>query len=115
MGAIGILVVVGFIAVLVTEGLSETPKVARLYVQTKSVVSYDSTYAVEVVVENRGGQTGAGAVLSGTIMDGDHKLEEATTTLTYVPSESTREATLMFKNDPRRYKLELGITGYEEP
>lgn len=72
-------------------------------------------YVVEVLVTNSAGTTGAGVQIEGVLKQGGTDVETSSATSSYVPGESRRRAGLIFTRDPRKYQLEVRVTGYELP
>ena len=115
--AVGLLIVLVIVVLLGVEGLKskkdELPPL--LLVEANSFSAYSDSYIVEVTVRNRSRQTGASVQLEGSLSEGETEVETSSTVLGYVPGKSQRRAGLVFTKDPRRYKLELRVSGYERP
>lgn len=113
---VGGAIAAALLAFLVAEGLrtkNSTPPVLTA-IPTK-VASARNIHVVEVTVTNLTGQTAAGVSIEGTLNQDGQPVETSTATLTFVPGRSQRSAGLIFQRDPRRHRLEVRATGYEEP
>lgn len=103
----------GFLAVEVARHRDEVPPL--MAVEPVALTSADGRYILEVEVSNASRTTGASVAIEGTLSDGRTEVETSSATLAYVPGGSERLAGLIFAHDPRKYRLELRITGYERP
>jgi uncharacterized protein (TIGR02588 family) len=72
-------------------------------------------FLAEIRSVNRGGTTGAQVRIEGVLLDGDRPVEVSSVTFSYVPNHSHQSGGLYFRNDPARHRLEVRVTGYEEP
>ena len=72
-------------------------------------------YVVEIEVRNGAGQTAASVQVEGQLKQGDAAVETSSATVAHVPGDSARQAGLVFSRDPRKYRMELRVTGYERP
>lgn len=108
--ALGLLVLLGLMAVLireaVTSGFDDMP---RLSARVEAVTPVADHYVVQIVVANASGQTAAAVQVEGKLGD-----ETASATLDYVPGHSEAKGGLLLKSDPRA-GLELSVVGYELP
>jgi uncharacterized protein (TIGR02588 family) len=68
-----------------------------------------------VEARNSGTATATSVSIRGELKRGASTVEESHVTLDFVPGGSTIEAGLYFRNDPRRYRLELRALGFERP
>lgn len=101
---------------LVLEALSSDARLPPvIHVEPVSLTRGGSAYVLEVKVLNSTGQTGAAVSIEGTLKQGGGDVETSNATISYVPGRSSRRAGLVFSRDPRRYDLELRVTGYEQP
>ena len=114
--AIGLAITGGMFGFLAYEAvLQHNGGPPQMTVVPVGVAKGDSAYVLEVDVENVSHHTGAAVEVEGTLTDGGRAIETSSATLTYVPGGSVRRAGLVFTHDPRSYKLELRVTGYERP
>ena len=72
-------------------------------------------YVVEVELRNRSSATAAAVEVEGDLTKADGTVVTSTTTVDYVPGDSTRKAGLFFKDDPRRHRLDVRAVGFAEP
>jgi len=84
-------------------------------VEPVGVVAQPGHYVVEVKVENRSETTGAAVQVEGVLKAGDAAVETSNAAFDYVPGNSEREGALVFTEDPRNYRIDLRVTGYELP
>lgn len=80
-----------------------------------AVVESKGGYVVEFEVRNDSATTGAAVEVEGILKQGGSDIETSSATLSYVPGESSRRGGLIFTRNPRDYRLELRVTGYERP
>lgn len=113
---LGFVVVAAMSAFLIVEALSSDARLPPLiHVEPVGLTRGGSTYVLEVKVLNSTGQTGAAVNLEGTLKQGGREVESSNATISYLPGRSNRRAGLVFSRDPRRYDVELRVTGYEQP
>lgn len=101
---------------LTVEALSERNGLPpMLQVEPAGLVAGGGRYVVEVDVSNAAYRTAASVGIEGVLKQGERDVETSGASLAYVPGESRRRAALIFTRDPRQYRLELRVTGYERP
>lgn len=103
----------GLLAVEVARHRDEVPPL--MAVEPVALTFAQGQYVLEVEVSNASGTTGASVAIEGRLSQGRAEIETSSATLAYVPGESARTAGLVFAHDPRKYRLELRVTGYERP
>lgn len=74
-----------------------------------------SLHVVAIVARNHSPATAANVVIEGTLLDEGDIVEQAHTTLDYVPGSSMRRGGLFFTRDPRLHELRLRALGYADP
>ena len=111
IGAIGALLVVALLAFLGHQAVVRRTG-PELSVEVTRVDAGPTGYAVHVEVTNHGGTTASGVVVSGRLTRGGPPVDSATTTVAYVPPDSTRTAALVFDEDPSPGRLTVGVDGY---
>lgn len=115
-GLLGTIIALGMLAFLGVEairgGAGEPPAIE---VRTQSVTSGPGGHVVEVEVVNRSPETAAAVAIEGELKRGDSVVESSSATLAYVPGNSSREAGLIFSEDPQRFSLAVRAVGYERP
>lgn len=72
-------------------------------------------HVVTVTVTNRSGVTAATVEVEGVLAGGTGAEEASSATIDYVPGRGEAQAGLLFRDDPRRARLELRITGFDTP
>ena len=113
--AVGLVVTLSLIGLLVREAIGSRDGVPILEAIPVSVTEAGDVYFVELEVHNRSHSTGAGVQVEGTLKAGGAEVESSTTTVSFVPGRSKRGAGLVFTRDPRRYTVQIRVTGYEQP
>ena len=114
--AIGLAITGGMFGFLAYEAVLQrngTPPIMK--VVPVAIAKGDGVYVLEVDVKNVSRHTGAAVEVEGTLKENGEAIETSSATVTYVPGGSLRRAGLVFTNDPRKYKLELRVLGYERP
>jgi uncharacterized protein (TIGR02588 family) len=111
LGGVGAVLVVALIAFLTYQALirDSGPEIS---VEVTQVQAVDAGYAVRVQVHNDGGTTASGVVVSGQLTRQGRQVDQASTTVSYVPPDSMRTAALVFSEDPRNGQLTVGPDGY---
>ena len=84
-------------------------------VAVSGIERVEDQFVVHVRVRKTGGETASGVTVAGALKAGGNTTEQATTTVSYVPPTSFREAALVFTRDPRDAKLTVRAAGYELP
>jgi uncharacterized protein (TIGR02588 family) len=115
LGALSAVAVAAMIGFLLYQALAARDLAATLDVTAGRIEQRGDAYYVNFQALNRGGTTAAGATVEGTLMDGGRALETSEVTLDYLPARSERSGALMFRNDPRTYRLQLDVKGYRAP
>ena len=113
---LGLAIILAMLGFLLIEALrSESRKPPLMHVEFVGLTAGEAGHVLEVKVVNSSGQTGAAVQIEGELKDGGRVVETSNANVSYVPGESQRRAGLIFKHDPRRYEVELRVTGYEQP
>jgi uncharacterized protein (TIGR02588 family) len=114
--AIGVVITAGMFGFLAMEAVRQRNGLPPMMtVEPVAIVAANGIYAVEVDVRNIARKTGANVRIEGSLKQGDATVETSIATVDYVPGGSNRSAGLLFTEDPRKYRLELRVTGYERP
>ena len=103
----------GFLALEALRHRDSTPPL--LDVAPIALTNERNQYVLEVEVTNAASKTGASVQIEGVLKEGGADVETSSATISYVPGESRRLAGLVFTRDPRKYQLQLRVTGYELP
>lgn len=115
VGVLGVMLVVGLLCFLGYQALAGAEGGPELSVDVERVERGEDQFVVHVRIRNEGGKTARNVSVSGALTDGDRTLEQATTTVSYVPTTSFRAAALVFTRDPREVELSVRAAGYELP
>ena len=108
--ALGLLVILAFLAVLATDAVrSGDDDLPQLSARIENVSAVPGGYVAQIAVANGSGQTAASVQVEGKLGD-----EVASATIDYVPGHSEAKGGLMFKGDPRG-GAEVKVLGYELP
>lgn len=114
-GAIGALLVAATIVYLALDAKQDPGTPPDLVPTAGRILQQTSSFLVELNVENRGSRTAASVLIRGELKQGDSVIEDAETTIDYVPGHSVRRAGLVFTRDPRQHQLEMRAIGYDVP
>lgn len=115
-GMIGALLTVLILVFIGSEAIrSRDGRPPLLRVSPAEVVAEQGVHVVELKVTNGSHQTAAAVEIMGELRHGSTVVETSSATIGYVPGNSEREAGLMFSRDPRRFQLQVRVTGYELP
>ena len=115
IAAVGLILVVGTIAVTLNRAVNEKKSSPQLKVSVESTEPNGDGYLVKFLVENSGNQTAAAVTIEGELKSGDETVETGSATLAYAPANSERRGGLYFSKNPQQFDLQIRATGYEEP
>lgn len=114
--AIGLVIIAAMLIFLAREATDYSNGIPPLLkAEATGLVAGGDRYVVEVEVSNAARRTAANVGIEGILKRGEEDVEISGASLAYVPGESRRRAGLIFSRDPREYRLELRVTGYERP
>lgn len=113
--AIGLVITGAMFGFLALEAAQQDGIPPLLNAVPVALVQAPGHYVVEFEVRNDSATTGAAVQVEGTLKQGGSDVETSTASLSYVPGESSQRGGLVFTRDPRAYRLELRVTGYERP
>ena len=114
--AVGLLLTLAILGAMAWEawaGGDDQPPAIEIRVER--IVPAGSGYVVETVLDNRSPSTAAAVELEGELTRSDGTKATSSATIDYVPGASVRRAGLVFRDDPRRGRLEIRVLGYSEP
>ena len=117
VGVVGLLIVLGVVGFLLYEAL-QPQTAAEIVAEVKAVTPQAGGYLVDFVASNHGRQTAASVTIEGALYDpaqGDEPVETAEVTFDYIPDQSERTGSFVFKHDPRRYEVRLQVKGFMDP
>ena len=113
---IGLLLILGLLAVIGREALSrEAEQLPAIDVEIRRILPAGSGFVVEIEAVNRSGGTAAAVEIEGALKSGGTSLETSSATLDYVPGHSRRRGGLFFREDPRRHRIEVRALGFQTP
>jgi uncharacterized protein (TIGR02588 family) len=113
IGGVLVAAVLGFMAYEAAM-LSPHPT-PRLAIRIDTVVAYPSGYVVEFRAMNDGDATAANVLVQGDLRSDTTLVERSEAVIDFVPAGSSRPGGLVFKNDPRRHKMEVRPVGFDIP
>lgn len=114
-GGVGLVLTLGLVGALALDALSAGDAPPDLRVSQTAVHERVGAYVVEVRVDNRGDRAAAAVEIEGELTLDGAEPEVASVTLDYVPQGSTRQAGLVFSQNPRNGRLALRALGYVDP
>ncbi len=109
------LLVLSVVGYLLYDAVARPRTPPSITVHADTVLKAGGQWLVRFRAENHGHETAAGVAVEGALMEGEREVEASQATLDYVPGESVRHGGLFFGADPRAYRLELRVHGYQEP
>lgn len=112
IGALLVALIVGYL-VYAALGRDETPPDVRLRVL--EIRPFAESYVVRFEAENEGSLAAAQLVIEGELELPGGSLETGQATIDYLPPRSTREAALVFREDPSAGTLTLRPIGFARP
>ena len=115
LAALGTVFVLGSFAMLLRESFSDDPPVPQIAVRVDEILESAQGYLVSLKIDNSGEGTAAQLVIEGVLMRAGTKLETSLVHVDYVAAGSSRDAALLFSNDPRQGQLVVRPKGYIEP
>lgn len=115
VGVLGALIVAALVGYLVWSAVArdETPPDVRL--QVIGIQELPEGYLVRFAAENQGSQAAAALLIEGELELPDGETETGEATIDYLPPRSTREAALVFRNDPVSGDLTIRPKGFTRP
>ncbi|MFN2565658.1 MAG: hypothetical protein ABR499_11735 [Gemmatimonadaceae bacterium] len=112
-GAAVVITALGFLVYeAMTLGPHPTPKIA---IRVDTVIGHGAGYTVEYRAMNEGDGTAAQVLVRGELRDDTGVIEQSESTIDFVPAHSWRLGGLVFKNDPRRYRMDVRPVGFDKP
>ncbi len=89
--------------------------VPKLVARVDTVVPYPSGYVAEFRAINAGDATAANVQVRGELHADTGVVERSESTVDFVPARSWRKGGLVFSADPRRYRFDVRVVGYDRP
>jgi uncharacterized protein (TIGR02588 family) len=117
VAGIGVCLVIATIALLALDiAAHNTAKPPAVSLESDTVIVTPISYLAKVNARNEGGRTAADLRVEGVLLDSSgNEVEKSEATLDFLPPNSRRELGLFFQADPRKYRLSLRATGYQNP
>ncbi|MDF0544119.1 hypothetical protein PX699_17350 [Sphingobium sp. H39-3-25] len=112
----GLFLILGVVFVIGREAIREraaTPPAIAIRVGTIS--SAGSGYVVAFDALNQTNGTAVAVEIEGTLMSGSSLVEQSGSTIDYVPGHGRASGGLFFSMDPRKHRLALRATGFQDP
>lgn len=114
--AIGLMIIAIMVGLLAVEAIRDRGGVPPiLEAKVAGLVASRGGYVLEIDVFNGAHATAASVQIEGVLKQGEADVETSNASVAYVPGESHRRAAIVFTRDPRDYRLELRVTGFERP
>lgn len=115
LGALGALLLTGAVSYLVHHGLTRDDGPGAIRANVLDIRAAGDAYVVRFTAQNEGDETLAQLHLTGRLMKDGKETETARATIDYLPGRSSKEAGFYFRNDPRRYELQIRPEGFATP
>jgi uncharacterized protein (TIGR02588 family) len=115
VGLAGAVLVAATVAFMGYQAATDEDTPPDIVIQVDSVSRLSGGYVVEFRAKNVGGTTAAQVQVQGELRGAAGVVETSGVSIDYVPSSSERRAGLLFRQDPRRHRLEVRATGYDLP
>ncbi|MGY1723461.1 hypothetical protein [Blastococcus sp. SYSU DS0533] len=115
LGALGGLLVVLLLGFLTYQAVAVRESDPVLSVSVGSIGAAGDGYAVHFEVTNSGGRTAEQVQVSGSLTRDGSEVEQASTSVPYLPPNSRHSGALLFSEDPRDGRLEVRPAGYVAP
>nr|CAD6437878.1 TIGR02588 family protein [Rhizobium sp. Q54] len=115
VAALGVILLVAMLGYMVFFGLTRPESPPQILVTYGDARPEPPGYALEFTASNKGGSTATQTLIKGVLKRGDEIVEEAEATIDYIPHTSDRKGTLIFKENPSSFELEVGVTGFADP
>lgn len=115
LAVLGGAVVLALLAFLAYQALAVSDTGPQLSAAVSKVERAGDHFVAHVRVDNDGNEAARDVNVSGELSANGKTLQEASTTISYLPPTSFRRAALLFTKDPRQVKLTVRVAGYELP
>lgn len=111
-GLLTVLAAIGLLSYYAISGSGSHPNVS---ISVLAIIPQSTGHLVRIRVANAGTMTAAQLAIEGTLSTAGGAEEQSQVTLDYLPGRSEREAGLFFTGDPRKGRLEIRATGFQNP
>ncbi len=115
IGALGAILVIALVAFLAYQAAVLPDTGPRLSTTVARIERAGDQFVTHVRVANSGGETAEGVTVAGRLRTPNGEGEKVTTTISFIPAQSTRRAALVFGHDPRDGELDVRAAAYELP
>ena len=115
VAAVGLVLVLGSVGFMLYQAFDREQAPPNVTVHVDSVLALDSAYLLQFRAINRGEEAAAGVTIEGELKSDTGAVETGQVTVDYIPSQSERRGGLFFREDPRRFRVEVRATGYQRP
>lgn len=115
LGSIGVVLFIGAIVFLLYEGTRGHDQPAAVEIRVDDIIQVGDSYLVRYRARNRGTLTLVDLHVSARVFDGSTERERAEATIDFLPGESSRKGGFYLREDPRKYRLDIRVNGYQEP
>ncbi len=115
LGVLGGLVTLALLGFFAYQALAVRDGDPRLGVEVVAIEETPPGFVAELRVRNNGGGTAQTVHVVGTVTVGGRSVSEASTTIDYVPPNSSSEAALVFEVGPSTGNLNVRVAGYTLP
>lgn len=114
-GVLSSLVVIGILAWVGYEALTQDAKPPDLVIQVGQDDVMEAGHRVEFQVLNRSDRTAAAVTVRGEVIDAGTVLESAEVILDYVPADSKAGGAFIFITDTTNREIRIQPRGYADP
>ncbi|MEG8222835.1 hypothetical protein [Sphingobium psychrophilum] len=112
----GLLLILSVVAVIGREAIREpaadTPAIA---IQVGAIGQVADGFVVAFEALNQANGTAVAVEIEGTLMSGSSLVERSVATIDYVPGHGRTSGGLFFSKDPRKNRLIVRATGFQDP
>ncbi len=115
VAVIGLILVVGTIGFMMYKAFTSEDTPPNFTTEIERIDAVNSGYIVLFSLINAGEQTASGVNVEGELKNGGESVETSSMTFDYAPSKSETKGGLFFKNDPKKFQIEIRAKGYAEP
>lgn len=115
VAGIGLLLLLATLGYLTWHALSSSATQPQPVIEVLGVEQQQQHFLVRIRVHNQGRTTAQALRIVGELKRQDQVVETSDLEFAYLPAESSREAGLLFRHDPRTLQLELQPRSYQKP
>lgn len=112
----GLFLILSVVAVIGREAIREQaadpPAIA---IQVGAIGQIADGYVVAFEALNQANGTAVAVEIEGTLMSSSLLVEQSSATIDYVPGHGRTSGGLFFSKDPRKHKLAIRATGFQNP